>query len=116
MIREVHHGNVCFLLISQIIKTWFQALVQNRGNIWTSVTECVEERRRKFAQLMIAGKGHWLGRDIVAALTKYDGDVDKALLQLSRLAEQQRDERPAEAQPQLLLMNLEKNGTKANDF
>ena len=64
------------------------ALVRNLGNIWSSVTECVEERRRKFAELMIRSKGHFSGHDIITALTASGGDADEAFIELSRPPDQ----------------------------
>ncbi|XP_057368613.2 E3 ubiquitin-protein ligase lubel-like isoform X2 [Daphnia carinata] len=61
-----------------------RAVLKNQGNIWNSVTECVEERQRKFNDLLIRGKGEFDRQDIITALTASAGNTDIAYAELCR--------------------------------
>uniref|UniRef100_A0A1A9W5H4 Uncharacterized protein n=1 Tax=Glossina brevipalpis TaxID=37001 RepID=A0A1A9W5H4_9MUSC len=52
------------------------------GNIWQAVSECIEQRQRKYRQ--IASKGNFSREDIVTALTIHQGNEEVALMDLSR--------------------------------
>ncbi|XP_076352720.1 linear Ubiquitin E3 ligase isoform X2 [Tachypleus tridentatus] len=59
-----------------------EALVTHRGNVWASVTECVEGRQRKFMEL--SSRGNFSPGEIVAALTASHGNVEKAYIDLTK--------------------------------
>ncbi|XP_013778597.1 uncharacterized protein LOC106463128 isoform X1 [Limulus polyphemus] len=59
-----------------------EALVTHRGNVWASVTECVEGRQRKFMEL--TSRGNFSPGEIVAALTASHGNVEKAYIDLTK--------------------------------
>ena len=50
------------------------ALRKHKGNIWASVTECVEGRQQKYDELQ--SKGNFTREDIVTMLTAHEGNVD----------------------------------------
>ncbi|XP_037828634.1 E3 ubiquitin-protein ligase lubel isoform X9 [Lucilia sericata] len=58
------------------------ALRLHTGNIWQAVSECIEQRQRKYRD--ISSKGNFSREDIVTALTTHQGNVELALLDLSR--------------------------------
>ncbi|XP_018783774.1 PREDICTED: uncharacterized protein LOC108965672 isoform X3 [Bactrocera latifrons] len=58
------------------------ALRQHGGNIWQAVSECIEQRQRKYRE--ISSKGNYSREDIVTALTIHQGNADLALLDLGR--------------------------------
>ncbi|XP_036226343.2 E3 ubiquitin-protein ligase lubel isoform X4 [Bactrocera oleae] len=58
------------------------ALRQHGGNIWQAVSECIEQRQRKYRE--ISNKGNYSREDIVTALTIHQGNADLALLDLGR--------------------------------
>ncbi|KAF5304457.1 hypothetical protein FQA39_LY09653 [Lamprigera yunnana] len=58
------------------------ALCLHKGNIWPAVTECVEQRQRKYTDL--ASRGDFNREDIVTVLTTHRGDVDAAFAELSK--------------------------------
>lgn len=58
------------------------ALRLHKGNIWAAVTECVEQRQRKYAEL--ASRGDFTREDIVTVLTAHHGDLEAAFLELSK--------------------------------
>ena len=53
-----------------------EALRKHKGNIWASVTECVEGRQQKYDELH--SKGNFTREDIVTMLTAHEGNVDAA--------------------------------------
>ncbi|XP_036321321.1 E3 ubiquitin-protein ligase lubel [Rhagoletis pomonella] len=59
-----------------------EALRQHGGNIWQAVSECIEQRQRKYRE--ISRKGNFSREDIVTALTIHQGNADLALLDLGR--------------------------------
>ena len=52
------------------------ALRKHKGNIWASVTECVEGRQQKYDDLQ--SKGNFTREDIVTMLTAHEGNVEAA--------------------------------------
>lgn len=58
------------------------ALRLHTGNIWQAVSECIEQRQRKYRQ--IASKGNFSREDIVTALTIHQGNEEIAIMDLSR--------------------------------
>ncbi|XP_065358387.1 E3 ubiquitin-protein ligase lubel isoform X2 [Calliphora vicina] len=58
------------------------ALRMHTGNIWQAVSECIEQRQRKYRD--ISSKGNFSREDIVTALTTHQGNVELALLDLGR--------------------------------
>ncbi|KAK4323670.1 hypothetical protein Pmani_005642 [Petrolisthes manimaculis] len=58
------------------------ALRIHKGNIWAAVTECVEQRQKKFSEIYARGK--FRREEVIRALEANDGDTDKAFLQLNR--------------------------------
>ncbi|XP_055908754.1 E3 ubiquitin-protein ligase lubel isoform X5 [Eupeodes corollae] len=59
-----------------------EALRLHGGNVWQAISECVEQRQRKY--LEISAKGNYSREDIVTALTAHHGNMDLALLDLSK--------------------------------
>ncbi|KAK4879207.1 hypothetical protein RN001_007353 [Aquatica leii] len=58
------------------------ALCLHKGNVWPAVTECVEQRQRKYTDL--ASRGDFNREDIVTVLTAHHGDVETAFSELSK--------------------------------
>ncbi|XP_068220489.1 E3 ubiquitin-protein ligase lubel [Palaemon carinicauda] len=58
------------------------ALRVHKGNIWAAVTECVEQRQKKFNDIYSRGK--FKRADIVKALETHSGDVDAAFLEVNK--------------------------------
>ncbi|CAH0557576.1 unnamed protein product [Brassicogethes aeneus] len=58
------------------------ALRLHKGNLWPAVTECVEQRQRKYATL--ASRGDFGREDIVTVLTANHGDLEAAYNELSK--------------------------------
>ncbi|XP_055592324.1 E3 ubiquitin-protein ligase lubel isoform X3 [Uranotaenia lowii] len=59
-----------------------EALRLHKGNIWHAITECIEQRQRKYNE--IASKGNFTREDIVTSLTAHHGNLELALLELSK--------------------------------
>merc|ERR1719322_284781 len=59
-----------------------EALRKHKGNIWASVTECVEGRQQKYDEL--ASKGNFSREDIVTMLTAHEGSSDAAFQELNK--------------------------------
>uniref|UniRef100_A0A182Q3F7 Uncharacterized protein n=1 Tax=Anopheles farauti TaxID=69004 RepID=A0A182Q3F7_9DIPT len=59
-----------------------EALAMHKGNIWRAITECIEQRQRKYHE--IASKGNFTREDIVTSLTAHHGNLDQALIELSK--------------------------------
>merc|ERR1719180_306133 len=59
-----------------------EALRKHKGNIWASVTECVEGRQQKYDEL--ASKGNFAREDIVTMLTAHEGSSDNAFQELNK--------------------------------
>merc|ERR1719195_2002417 len=59
-----------------------EALRKHKGNIWASVTECVEGRQQKYDELH--SKGNFTREDIVTMLTAHEGNVDAAFQELNK--------------------------------
>lgn len=59
-----------------------EALRTHKGNVWHSVTECIEQRQRKFQD--IVQRGNYAREDIVTALTAHQGNMDLALIDLGK--------------------------------
>ena len=59
-----------------------EALRLHTGNIWQAVSECIEQRQRKYRE--ISSKGNFSREDIVTALTTHQGNVELALHDLGR--------------------------------
>lgn len=58
------------------------ALRMHKGNVWHSITECIEQRQRKFND--IVARGNYSREDIVTALTAHQGNFDMALVELGK--------------------------------
>ncbi|RZC33722.1 IBR domain containing protein [Asbolus verrucosus] len=58
------------------------ALRQHKGNLWPAVTECVEQRQKKYAEL--ASRGEFSREDILTVLTANHGDLEAAFNELSK--------------------------------
>ncbi|XP_049530928.1 E3 ubiquitin-protein ligase lubel-like isoform X4 [Anopheles darlingi] len=58
------------------------ALKLHKGNIWRAITECIEQRQRKYRE--IASKGNFTREDIVTSLTAHHGNLELALVELSK--------------------------------
>ncbi|XP_025833918.1 uncharacterized protein LOC108736579 isoform X3 [Agrilus planipennis] len=58
------------------------ALCRHKGNVWAAVTECVEQRQRKYAEL--ASRGDFSREDIITVLTAHHGDVEMAFSELNK--------------------------------
>merc|ERR1719209_1856423 len=59
-----------------------EALRKHKGNIWASVTECVEGRQQKYDELL--SKGNFAREDIVTMLTAHEGNVEAAFQELNK--------------------------------
>lgn len=59
-----------------------EALCIHFGNIWQAVSECIEQRQRKYRE--ISNKGNFSREDIVTALTAHHGNTESALIDLSK--------------------------------
>ncbi|XP_050078923.1 E3 ubiquitin-protein ligase lubel [Anopheles maculipalpis] len=59
-----------------------EALKMHKGNIWRAITECIEQRQRKYRE--IASKGNFTREDIVTSLTAHHGNLELALVELSK--------------------------------
>ncbi|XP_058121547.1 E3 ubiquitin-protein ligase lubel [Anopheles ziemanni] len=59
-----------------------EALRQHRGNIWRAITECIEQRQRKYRE--IAKQGNFTREDIVTSLTAHHGNLELAMVELSK--------------------------------
>ncbi|KAJ8888806.1 hypothetical protein PR048_008298 [Dryococelus australis] len=64
------------------VKEARDALRQHKGNIWAAVTECVEQRQKKYAELF--SRGNFTREDIVTVLTANHGNLEAAYLELSK--------------------------------
>lgn len=58
------------------------ALRMHKGNVWHAVTECIQQRQRKFNEIM--SEGSYAREDVVWALTAHQGSVDLALMDLAK--------------------------------
>ncbi|XP_067001536.2 E3 ubiquitin-protein ligase lubel isoform X1 [Anabrus simplex] len=58
------------------------ALRLHKGNVWSAVTECVEQRQKKYADLL--SRGNFTREDIVTSLTANHGNLEAAYLELSK--------------------------------
>ncbi|XP_069698159.1 uncharacterized protein LUBEL isoform X1 [Periplaneta americana] len=58
------------------------ALRLHKGNVWAAVTECVEQRQKKYADLL--SRGNFTREDIVTVLTANHGNIEAAYLELSK--------------------------------
>uniref|UniRef100_A0A1Y1N3Q0 Uncharacterized protein n=1 Tax=Photinus pyralis TaxID=7054 RepID=A0A1Y1N3Q0_PHOPY len=58
------------------------ALCLHKGSVWPAVTECVEQRQRKYTEL--ASRGDFSREDIVTVLTAHHGNVEEAFSELSK--------------------------------
>ncbi|GLG99758.1 Potential E3 ubiquitin-protein ligase ariadne-1 [Gryllus bimaculatus] len=59
-----------------------EALRLHKGNVWSAVTECVEQRQKKYAELL--SRGNFTREDIVTVLTANHGNLEAAYLELSK--------------------------------
>ncbi|XP_053677164.1 E3 ubiquitin-protein ligase lubel [Anopheles nili] len=59
-----------------------EALRMHKGNIWRAITECIEQRQRKYHE--IASKGNFTREDIVTSLTAHHGNLELAMVELSK--------------------------------
>uniref|UniRef100_A0A182JSC7 Uncharacterized protein n=1 Tax=Anopheles christyi TaxID=43041 RepID=A0A182JSC7_9DIPT len=59
-----------------------EALRMHKGNIWRAITECIEQRQRKYRE--IASKGNFTREDIVTSLTAHHGNLELAMVELSK--------------------------------
>lgn len=59
-----------------------EALRLHKGNVWHSVTECIEQRQKKFNDII--SRGNYSREDIVTALTAHKGNLDMALVELGK--------------------------------
>uniref|UniRef100_A0A182MU57 RanBP2-type domain-containing protein n=1 Tax=Anopheles culicifacies TaxID=139723 RepID=A0A182MU57_9DIPT len=59
-----------------------EALKLHKGNIWRAITECIEQRQRKYRE--IASKGNFTREDIVTSLTAHHGNLELAMVELSK--------------------------------
>ncbi|XP_055643489.1 E3 ubiquitin-protein ligase lubel isoform X9 [Toxorhynchites rutilus septentrionalis] len=59
-----------------------EALRLHKGNIWHAITECIEQRQKKYNE--IASKGNFTREDIVTSLTAHHGNLELAVVELSK--------------------------------
>lgn len=58
------------------------ALRMHKGNVWHAVTECIQQRQRKFNEIMC--EGSYAREDVVWALTAHQGSLDLAIMDLAK--------------------------------
>ncbi|XP_044726520.1 E3 ubiquitin-protein ligase lubel isoform X1 [Chrysoperla carnea] len=58
------------------------ALRLHKGNVWAAVTECVEQRQKKFTELN--ARGNFSREDIVTVLTANHGNLEAAFFELNK--------------------------------
>ncbi|KAK9511230.1 hypothetical protein O3M35_005827 [Rhynocoris fuscipes] len=58
------------------------ALRLHDGNVWAAVTECVDQRQRKYAELL--SRGNFSREDIVTMLTAHHGNLEDAYTELNK--------------------------------
>lgn len=59
-----------------------EALRLHKGNIWHAVTQCIEQRQKKYSE--IASRGNFTREDIVTSLTAHHGNMELALIELNK--------------------------------
>uniref|UniRef100_A0A1B0CJK6 Putative microtubule-associated protein futsch isoform x3 n=1 Tax=Lutzomyia longipalpis TaxID=7200 RepID=A0A1B0CJK6_LUTLO len=59
-----------------------ESLRIHRGNVWHAVTECIEQRQRKYHE--ISHRGNYPREDIVTSLTAHHGNMELALVELGK--------------------------------
>lgn len=59
-----------------------EALRLHKGNIWHAVTQCIEQRQKKYNE--IAARGNFTREDIVTSLTAHHGNMELALIELNK--------------------------------
>lgn len=59
-----------------------EALRLHKGNIWRAVTQCIEQRQKKYND--IAARGNFTREDIVTSLTAHHGNMELALIELNK--------------------------------
>lgn len=59
-----------------------EALRLHKGNIWHAVTQCIEQRQKKYNE--IASRGNFTREDIVTSLTAHHGNMELALIELNK--------------------------------
>lgn len=59
-----------------------EALRIHKGNIWQAVSECIEQRQRKYND--ISSRGNYTREDIVTSLTAHHGNMELALVELGK--------------------------------
>jgi E3 ubiquitin-protein ligase RNF31 len=59
-----------------------EALRLHKGNIWHAVTECIEQRQKKYNE--IATRSNYTREDIVTSLTAHHGNLELALVELNK--------------------------------
>jgi len=59
-----------------------EALRIHKGNVWHAVTECIEQRQKKYNE--IAMRGNYAREDIVTSLTANHGNMELALIELGK--------------------------------
>ncbi|XP_072162594.1 uncharacterized protein LUBEL isoform X2 [Bemisia tabaci] len=59
-----------------------EALRMHNGNVWAAVTECIEQRQKKYSELV--SRGEFSREDIVTVLTANHGDLNAASRELNK--------------------------------
>ncbi|CAO1405758.1 unnamed protein product [Diamesa serratosioi] len=59
-----------------------EALRMHKGNIWHAVTQCIEQRQKKYNE--IAARGNFTREDIITSLTAHHGNMELALIELNK--------------------------------
>lgn len=60
-----------------------EALRLHKGSVWQAVSECIEQRKRKYNE--IALRGNYSREDIVTSLTAHHGQLELALVELNKM-------------------------------
>lgn len=60
-----------------------ESLRIHKGNIWQAVSECIEQRQRKYNE--ISSRGNYTREDIVTSLTAHHGNLELALVELGKI-------------------------------
>lgn len=59
-----------------------EALRLHKGNVWHAVTQCIEQRQKKYND--IASRGNFTREDIVTSLTAHHGNMELAFIELNK--------------------------------
>lgn len=59
-----------------------EALRLHKGNIWHAITECIEQRQKKYNEIL--KRGNYTREDIITSLTAHHGNLELAIIDLNK--------------------------------